>query len=122
MVPTSGGGYGLDICRGNGGQTPQEVEDAAVGIHGQGELRKRCVVLDEALGARQKGHINDVAGGMRFGLIAHLVLLMLWPGTNLPLRSVIGFQMLGVLEDSGIWRKFDVTTAPLDMEAACRRE
>ena len=68
------------------------------------ELAGRVKGISVALRKQQKGHIRKVAGKLSLGLIAICCIFMCWPGWKVPQRFVTGFQVINLLELSGIWK------------------
>ena len=71
------------------------------------ELAARTGDLSAVLRGRQRGHIAKVAGKLALGMVAVCVVLIGWPDWRLPMRFVIGFQVIEALGESGLWQLVD---------------
>ena len=76
------------------------------------DLSVRCAGLDRQLQKRQPQTIRRVAGKISIGFMTVVALLMQWPDHQLPMRFVVGFQAVGDLEVSHVWRELNETTEP----------
>ena len=77
------------------------------------ELSVRCTGLDKQLRQHQPPTVRRVAGKISVGLMTVSSLLMHWPDHQLPMRFIVGFQAVGDLEVSHVWRQLDQTTEPV---------
>ena len=77
------------------------------------DLSIRCADLDRQLRKQQPPSVRRVAGKISIGLMTVLSLLMQWPDHQLPMRFVIGFQAVGDLEVSHVWKQLTETSEPV---------
>jgi hypothetical protein len=71
------------------------------------EVAKRCKGLDEELRKHQSPAVKRAAGKINVGLLTMIVILIGWADWMLPMRFHIGFQAVGLLEDSHLWSLVD---------------
>ena len=70
-------------------------------------LAWKCKPLSEYLRSFQDPSVAAVAGQINVALIAVLVYVLRWPDTTLPRRFIEGFQVLGAMEVTGVFKPSD---------------
>ena len=64
------------------------------------DLSARTKGLSAALREQQSPNVRRVAGKLALGLVAVIVLLILWPDGTMPRRFITGFQSINALEET----------------------
>ena len=68
-------------------------------------LAERLQPLSVHLRKRQQGAVAQAATKIHVAFLAVAVILLQWPGVNLPRRYITGFQSLGMLEPTRVLRQ-----------------
>ena len=62
------------------------------------ELGRRLEPLSEQLKRWQKPAVASVAGRVNIAFVAVMVILMAWPDVALPVKFIVGFRIVGLME------------------------
>ena len=69
------------------------------------KLSRACDPLSQHLRTYQPRHVAAVAGQINIALVGVLVIIMKWPDRTLPIRFIHGFDTVGKIETSGVFRQ-----------------